>query len=274
MIDKHMEDMSPVAISKHVTQIREKWDIPVIYVRDCIIAYNRKRLIVQNVPFIVPGTQMYLPALGIDLREHFRITRTNSGGLRPAAQAVLIHVLLRGAEDCGPTALAEALGYSAMTMSRALDELETAGLVRTISKGRTRHLHLANPKREVWKKAQPILRTPIVDRYVIRLTPKMELPGPRAGFDALANYSMLAEPVNICVAISRETWKAMRETHLVSTAMMDEPGTTIAEIWSYAPDLLANGGWVDRLSLYLSLRDTQDERVLAALDKMIMEIPW
>jgi hypothetical protein len=42
----------------------------------------------------------------------------------------------------------------------------------------------------------------------------------------------------------------------------------------YAPTLFASDGWVDRLSLYLSMRHTQDERVQTALDQMIKEVSW
>ena len=274
MVDEHGEDESPAAIRKHVEQVREKWDVPVVYVRERIIAYNRKRLIEHKVPFIVPGTQMYLPTLGIDLREHFRILRLGRGGLRPTAQAVLIHALLRDAENLGPTVLAEKLGYSTMAMSRALDELEAAELGRTTANGRERRLRLAGSKREIWEKAQPLLRSPVVKRHAIRLVPEAALPGPRTGLDALARYSMLAEPRNVAVALGRENWKSMQGTDRVEAAMMDEPGTTTVEIWSYAPVLFADGGWVDRLSLYLSLREIQDERVQAALDQMIEEVPW
>lgn len=274
MVDDHAEVESPAAIRKHVEPVREKWDVPVVYVRDRIIAYNRKRLIEHKVPFIVPGTQMYLPTLGIDLREHFRKLRADNGGLRPAAQAVLIHALLRDAENLGPTVLAEKLGYSIMTMSRALDELEAAELGRTTANGRERRLRLAGSKREIWEKAQPLLRSPVVKRHAIRLAPEAALSGPRTGLDALAHYSMLAEPGSVAVAIGREDWKSMQRTDRVEAAMMDEPGTTTVEVWSYAPVLFADGGWVDRLSLYLSLRETRDERVQAALDQMIKEVPW
>jgi len=274
MVDAHAEEESPAAIRKHVELVREKWDGPVVYVRDRIIAYNRKRLIEHKVPFIVPGTQMYLPPLGIDLREHFRTLRRDNSGLRPAAQAVLIHALLQDAENLGPTALAGKLGYSVMAMSRALDELEAAELGQTTANGRERRLRLAVPKREIWEKAQPLLRSPVVKRHAIRLAPNAALPGPRAGLDALAHYSMLAEPKNIVVALGRENWKAMQQTDRVETAMIDEPGTTTVEVWSYAPVLFADGGWVDRLSLCLSLRGTQDERVQAALDQMIKEVSW
>jgi hypothetical protein len=85
---------------------------------------------------------------------------------------------------------------------------------------------------------------------------------------------MLAEPRNIAVALGRDNWKVMQQTGRVETAMIDEPGTTTVEIWSYAPVLFADGGWVDRLSLYLALRETQDERVQAALDQMVKEVSW
>ena len=274
MVDVHAEDESPAAIRKHVEQVREKWDGPVVYVRDRIIAYNRKRLIGHKVPFIVPGTQMYLPTLGIDLREHFRKLRPGSSGLRPTAQAVLIHALLRDAENLGPTVLADKLGYSPMAMSRALDELEAAELGRTTANGRERRLRLEGPRREIWERAQPLLRSPVVKRHAIRLAPEAALPGHRTGLDALAHYSMLAEPGSVAVALGRENWKSMQGTDRMEAATMDEPGTTTVEIWSYAPVLFAAGGWVDRLSLYLSLRENQDERVQAALDQMIKEVSW
>jgi DNA-binding MarR family transcriptional regulator len=194
--------------------------------------------------------------------------------LGPAAQAVLIHALLRDAGAISPTALAECLGYSIMAMSRALNELEAAGLGQAASNGRTRRLRLMGPGREVWEKAQPLLRTPVVKRLAIRLAPNAELPGPRTGLDALAHYSMLAEPGIITLALSRVAWKALQQTERFETVRMDDLGATVVEIWSYAPTLFADGGWVDRLSLYLSLREAQDERVQGALDEMIKEVSW
>ena len=43
-----------------------------VYVTGALASYERKRLIEQKVPFMVPGNQLYLPDLGIDLREYFR----------------------------------------------------------------------------------------------------------------------------------------------------------------------------------------------------------
>ena len=273
MVDQREQEETPAAIRRHIDMVRNKWDGPVIYLRERITAYHRQRLIGQKVPFVVPGNQMYLPMLGIDLREHFRKLRQDQASLGPAAQAVLIHALLCTTAELCPTALAKHLGYSIMSMSRALDELDTAGLGHATTTGRKRHLRLAGPKLEVWEKAQPLLRSPVVRRNAIRLAPQTKLPGPRAGLDALAHYSLLAEPENLAVALDREDWKTL-QANGVETAMADEPEATIIEVWSYPPTLFAAEGWVDRLSLFLSLRETQDERVQATLEQMLKEVSW
>ncbi|NLB54842.1 MAG: hypothetical protein GX811_03590, partial [Lentisphaerae bacterium] len=252
-----------------------KWDGLIVYVRERMASYNRKRLVEHKVPFVVPGNQMYLPMLGIDLREHFRMLNESKEVLRPATQVVLIQSLLLGAGDLGPTALSLELGYSIMAMSRALDELKAVELVHTTIRGRERHVRLAGSRREVWEKAQPYLRNPVVKRYGVNLLPGAKLPGPRAGLGALAHYSMLNELENVEVALARGDWKRVLETgNIEPTGVINEPGTTIVEIWSYSPILFSDGDFVDRLSLYLSLRDTQDERVQAALNQMIKEELW
>ena len=53
-----------------------------------------------------------------------------------------------------------------------------------------------------------------------------------------------------------------------------EPGTFEIELWKYAPALFAQDGTVDRLSLYLSLKDSADERVQSALDVLLGEMEW
>lgn len=276
MVDREDQEEPPATIRKHIDPVKIKWGGPVVYVRERITAYNRKRWVEQKLPFVVPGNQMYLPMLGVDFREHFRKPRPAMGELRPSSQAVLIHALLRDAGNLSPTALGAKLGYSAMAMSQALDELEAAGVGTSSATGRghDRRLRLNGSGQDVWKKAEPLLRTPVLGRHTIRLRPDRSLPGPRAGASALAHYSMLAEPANRTIALGRKDWKELRQRDGAAEVMPDEPGGMAVEVWGYAPTLFASDGWVDRLSLFLSLRGTQDERVQAALDQMLKELPW
>ena len=124
MADTDEGEQTPAVIGKHVDQVRSRHDVEVVYVRHAVTSYNRKRLIEQKVPFIVPGNQMYLPSLGIDLREHLKRLRGKKAVFSPSTQALLLHVLWKKETDkATPADIAKRLGYSAMTMTRAFDEL-------------------------------------------------------------------------------------------------------------------------------------------------------
>ena len=66
---------------------------------------------------------------------------------------------------------------------------------------------------------------------------------------------MLAEPQEHHWAISKQ--KAQQ----LGADLHKEFGEHVVEIWRYDPKLMGENGMVDRLSLYLSLRNAEDERV-------------
>ena len=239
-----------------------------------LTAYNRKRLIEQKVPFIVPGNQMYLPTLGIDFREHFRRLHSEPAPLSPSAQVLMLHALLRAGQDMlTPKEMAARLGYSAMTMTRAFNELEATSLGEVSTSGKERHLRLAATPQETWTKAQPFLRSPVKKRICIRRIAAASR-GLRAGLSALADYTMLAPPARATHALSREDWKVLRQQHGVIEVPDHDPEALGIEVWSYSPAQFADGDLVDPLSLYLSLRDSDDERVEASLEELMEQMKW
>ena len=46
------------------------------------------------------------------------------------------------------------------------------------------------------------------------------------------------------------------------------------QLWNYAPNLFARDDTVDKFSLYLSLKDNEDERIQSALEEMMESIEW
>lgn len=275
MLDRNQQEQSPATIRKHMDQVQAKWDGNVVYVRARVTAYNRKRLIEHKLPFVVPGNQMYLPMLGIDLREHFKKLRTETQEFSPSTQALAIHVLLQGTTKriFTPAEMAQCLGYSAMTMTRAFDALESADLGEIFLEGRERCVRFAESAEDTWAKAQPFLRSPVKKRLHIEEL-NTDPPGPRAGLTALADYTMLAHPANTAIALSGEDWKSLKQRQRVNELPSREPGSLEIEVWSYAPSLFAKAKVVDRLSLYLSLKGSQDERVEAALEEMMKGLEW
>jgi hypothetical protein len=274
VIDANPEEQSPATVRKHLDMLQSKQPAELIYVRARVTAYNRKRLIEQKVPFIVPGNQMYLPMLAIDLREHFRRIREEAPTFSPSTQVVVLHAMLRDAgQVLIPSEMAPLLGYSAMTMTRAFDELETAKLAEVTVRGRERCLRFIGDRREIWEKAQPFLRNPVSKRLFIRRIHGAE-GATHAGLTALAHYSMLAPPAYTTYALSREEWKTLRQQHKIIEVPVQDPDVSEIEVWWYSPARFAEHGMVDQLSLYLSLKADHDERTETALEEMMEKIEW
>ena len=274
VIDANPEEQSPATVRKHLDMLQSKQPAELIYVRAQVTAYNRKRLIEQKVPFIVPGNQMYLPMLAIDLREHFRRIREDAPTFSPSTQVVVLRAMLRDAgQVLIPSEMAPLLGYSAMTMTRAFDELETAKLAEVTVRGRERCLRFHGNRREIWEKAQSFLRSPVNKRLFIHRTKEAE-GAIRSGLTALAHYSMLAPSAYTTYALSREDWKSLRQQHKIIEVPVQDPDASEIEVWWYPPALFAEHGMVDCLSLYLSLKSDRDERTETALEEMMEKFEW
>jgi hypothetical protein len=57
-----------------------------------------------------------------------------------------------------------------------------------------------------------------------------------------------------------------------ATAFDDE--RVEVQTWTYDPRILASNGVVDRLSLYLSVRGSPDERVAQAAEELLETFEW
>ncbi len=274
MLDASLNEQAPAVLRKHIRLVRARWEDEIVYVRHRLTAYNRKRLVHQKVPFIVPGNQMYLPVLGIDFREHFRRIHSEPVPLSPSAQVLMIHALLHAHEGVlSPKDVAAHLGYSAMTMTRAFNQLEATNLVEVTRSGKGRLLRLSAAPQDAWIEAQPFLRSPVKKRICILHIADASR-GIRSGLSALGDYTMLAPPARTTRALSREDWKALRQRHEVIEVPGQDPDALEIEVWSYSPAQFADGNLVDPLSLYLSLRSSDDERVEASLEELMEKVKW
>lgn len=264
-------------VRSQLNKLRALASLPVIYVTDALASYERKRLVEQQVPFLVPGNQLYLPDLGIDLREYFRqAQQAPAMALSPATQALLIAALLHKPwrAEWKPAEIVANLGYTPMTLSRAVRELTAAGIVTLERRGRERQLHTNRSPQEIWEQVKPMLRSPVKRISWVHPTPKWMPPKIRiAGMSALAQLSLLAEPPIPVHAVSAAQWKAALKAG-VEELMEPREDCCKWQLWNYSPELLANSRTVDPLSLTLSLQNETDERVQLALEELRKQFPW
>lgn len=268
----------PLALHKQIHRLLELLDAEkgaFCLVAEQLPPYLRRRLVEMRMPFVIPGRQLYWPALGNaeTAQRPRRLPPKPVEQLGPAAQQLLIAMLLRRLPR--PTTVsgaAKVLGYSAMSMSRAMKELEGAGLVPSMVDGTRRTLTAHDSPSGVWTKALTKLRSPVLD--TVRVL-RRDLPSTvriMAGETALAERSDLAAPQEPVFAVTSRVWtRQHRDVRIIPT--IDE-GTCRLELWRYAPEVTAETGRVDPLSLFLSLRDHSDERVQQGLSVMMEQLPW
>ena len=265
---------TPSDIAKHVGLVRAAIDAIVVFVAPALRPHNRARLIRHRVPFVVPGNQLYIPDLAIDLREHFRARgRRRVGSLSPAAQAILFHRLLRldGAATT-PSLLAIPLHYSAMSIGRAFDELVDTGLAHTEMHGKERHLRFKAEGRPLFDAARDLLRSPVrAEKSIFHVRGFGALK--RAGESALAELTDLSSPPLDTFAVAASDWKeTAKACGFFETDRDSAEG--IVETWAYDPASLSRTDVVDRLSLYAQFREHRDERVSMAAEGLLEDMAW
>ena len=265
---------TPSDIAKHVALARPAVDAIVVFVTPWLSAHNRSRLIGHGVPFVVPGKQLYIPDLAMDLRERFRTPKLRrAAGLSPSAQAVLFHRLLRLDEAATtPSLIATQLRYSAMSIGRAFDDLVSAGLAHTDRRGRERRIRFQAEGRQLFDASHDLLRSPVRTEKFIR-DARAAPPLKRAGESALAELTALSPPPLEAFAVAASDWRVVAQLCALVETDRDE-ASHIVETWSYDPAALTAAHTVDPLSLYAQFRDHRDERVAMAAERLLDGMPW
>ncbi len=275
MICRDSTGETPAVVRKHWMTVCDRYHGDVIYVVESVTSFNRKRLIEQRVPFIVPGNQLYLPMLGIDFREYFKQgNKPKKPWLSAAAQVLVLRTILgRDRHALSAKELARLLGYSAMTLTRTIKELVDRELATAEMIGREKRLEFNAQNRELWQKAKSNLNSPIKKVVWVAqscLTELIESAGAKvAGESALAEFTMIAHPKNQTLAVNASDWPGIKK--LMAIEERDSDCAQI-ELWRYSPSGIAKTAFVDPLSLWLSFEETKDERLEMARDDLLEKV--
>lgn len=265
---------SPARIAKDAAGLQTHFEKDVAMVLDEVASWERKRLIEKQVPFIVPGRQLYLPMLLLDLRERFpKTTVAKQKYLSRAAQHTLLRQILHGdVENHSMADVANLLGYSAMTMTKVREELVALDLCGVEKHGRSLRIVFSMPNEQLWSTALQHMRSPVFRKHFV--IGKADGWALLAGPSALAEKSLLQPDDRPTFAVWRKRYEGvLKDNHLVEIDAEDG-SDLIVEEWYYDPRNISKTDEVDPLSLYLSLREDPDERIQIALEEMMETLIW
>ncbi len=267
---KSGEHLTANQLRKHGEMVEKAFNRPVVFVLPFLESYNRKRLIQKQVAFIIPGKQLFIPQLLIDLREFRQSVQKHGEKLLPAAQCLLMfHLIKENIETLNLKTLAQKLGYTQTTITRAVRVLVENDIAKIEGK-KEKWLILGQDKKALWQKALPLLQSPVKKLYYLDNLAKHDSVY-KASYSALSFYTDMAEDDKKYLAVSQSDFKILKEKKQIDVVNSVE-GAVHLEIWKYAPGILTDNQVVDPLSLYLSYQDVKDERVQKELERLLERV--
>ncbi len=258
---------SVIDIAKRRDYFTTVFKKPVAFYFDEISHRTRQRLIQRKINFICSNKYLFVPFMGILETSTFEEVRgaivliTFLGLMGQRLVLAYLNGLIKNG-DSGKD-ISQKLGFSAMTISKGLKELEMLECFDLIPNGAAKNAKFPERK-ELWEVVEDKLETPVIGVVYLADPPKQCLV---AGLTALSKRTMLVDPGLTTYAIHREEYEKKKN----SLEFLPEGEGLKIEIWKWDPALFSQRETVDPFSLALSLRGEKDERVLIAIDEMLKE---
>lgn len=281
---KDLENLSVMQTEKQFIQLKKTFGHIILFLPQ-ITAYNRKRLIEKGLNFIVPGKQLFLPDLLIDLRETelAEHTKRKYKSLLPSAQFLVIyHIIHRydkwQLENNAFKDIAKRTGYSPMAITKAVENLKDEEIINVIGE-KEKFIRFRLDRAQLWHE---LIKRKLFINPVLRKVYFDTMPKPHfkllAGASALPEYSDMNPSRQQNYAIDKTTFYDLLEKNSFDNLNENE-GKFSLEVWKYNPlklvaELPHDLAVVDPLSLYLSLQGHTDERIEMALDQIVNKYIW
>lgn len=247
-------------ISERIESIKH---IPAVFYFDNLLTYERDRLVEQGVYFIVADKFAFVPTLIINRLS----TKSEIKELfYPSTQYILFyHLQIESLDGLSLKELEDKVPYKYKTIAKSIKQLEALGLV-SLEGSRNKKLVFELSGKELWDNVSTNLIDPIKSiEYTSNVFPE----GDVGGISALSHYSMLASE-DVPTRVLTAEW--VREHKYSIPELHSFEDTQRIEIWKYPPS--GTSGYVDKLSLFLTLKDDNDPRVEKEIAIMMNKIKW
>lgn len=261
---KKKDRYTPMQYSNISKRINDTLGKPAAFLFDDLVYYERNRMLSRGVYFIVSDKYAFLPFLVINARTAEVSERSS---LTPVAQYILFYHLQSMSLD-GKTYkdIERFVPYKYITISRAMKVLEQFSLCELKREsGGSITVHFLSDDRALWEKARPYLINPVKEVWYcddIRSDDELCV----CSYNALAHYTSLNPDHMLMFAFEKGPFKKMKSDNaFYGLNKMD--GTAKIEVWEYPPIGLKKV--VDKLSLYMTLKNDSDARVENELEIMI-----
>lgn len=249
------------ALKKQIVKIQQIDNVPVVFELTTVSNYRRKSLIENNIPFIT-DKQVFLPFIGTMLSDE-KEPQKLTGKFVYSTQQLFLFYLYSKKKRLYTSEAGKVLPFTAMTLTRAVKQLETTDLFLVAKDGVNKFIESKYKRDELFEKAKVYLTTPVRKTGYIdktQVTENMVF----AGETALSEKTMLNPSRVVTYAISEKDY----DKALLTDELIDPDKQVRLELWAYNPKQFSEDNSADDISLVLSFKDTNDERIEEAVDEL------
>ena len=250
------------ALKKQITKIQQIDNVPVVFELTTVSNYRRKSLIENNIPFVT-DKQVFLPFIGTMLSDE-KEPQKLTGKFVYSTQQLFLFYLYSKKKRLYISEAGKVLPFTAMTLTRAVKQLETTDLFLVAKDGVNKFIESKYKRDELFEKAKVYLTTPVRKAGYIdktQVTENMVF----AGETALSEKTMLNPSRVVTYAISEKDY----DKTLLTDELIDPDKQVRLELWAYNPKQFSEDNSADDISIVLSFGDTNDERIEEAVDELL-----
>lgn len=256
---KNETNLTPATIQRHMELLSININMHCIVILNNIPSYNIQRLVIQRVNFVIIDKQMFIPSLLLDMRKLPIKDQDIKEEIPSLAQCLILYNITIENIWLNVSEIMEKFSVSYSTVNRTIRWLQSKDMIIS-SRGTDKKLQFIKQGRDLWEASIRYLTSPI-EKVVY--TDEIPSDATLCGISALSSYSNALFTSNeVHYAITKDQLKSINVN-------IENVGKYKVEIWQYDPKLLSKTNIVDRLSLYLALKNCNDELIQTDIEYLI-----
>lgn len=262
IILKPLEELVTLpALTKQIKKIQTIDNVPVVLEFETVTSYRKKSLIKNNIPFIT-NKQLYLPFIGAMLMDEEETQKLPKKFVYSTQQLFLFY-LYNNKKRMYISEAKRYLPYTAMTLTRAVKQLEATDLFFIAKDGVNKFIESKYSRKDLFTKAKPYLSTPVIKTgYIDKMQVTHDMVF--SGETALSKKTLLSPSRIVTYAINEKDY----DKTLLQKELIDPEKNVKLELWTYNPKQFSRDTNADDISVVLSFKDTTDERIEEAIDDL------
>lgn len=253
------------ALRKQIQKVQEIENIPVVIKLPWISSYRRNSLLQNKIPFMTKK-QVYFPFIYAYLTNENQ-EQTEIKKFMFSTQLLVLLYLYGNSRKLYMSDITTQLPFSAMTVSRAVKQLELVGLFKVTKDGVCKVIEADYDHRELFQRLKGYLSTPVCKVGYIEkknVTEEMVF----AGETVLAEETRLNPNRVMTYAVYGKEF----DKRLLMNELVDPKQQVRLELWEYNPRQFSDGKVADKLSVALSFLETKDERIEEAVEQLVESV--